>query len=127
LLRPGGAVVTTVRLHPRNSWQAHVDDEPVDAGAREALVRVTDAVTDFSLRLRERAAGWQRVIGADLDELSDAAREYAVRITSNDLGDVAEVLDQFHEHGLSVPFFDVAKVDGELVPTEYLRLVARKI
>jgi SAM-dependent methyltransferase len=136
LLRPGGAVVTTIRLHSRNSWPsdgAREDgltgdrvEEPTDSTG--ALTLVSDAVTDFALRLRQRADGWQRLLGTDIDDLCDAARTYALRITSNDIGDVADVAEAFDRAGfvLDPSRRDPAKVDGELVPTEYLRIVAYK-
>jgi SAM-dependent methyltransferase len=123
LLKPGGTVVTTVRLHPRNVGPTD-DDESVSVVRGSA--GVTDAIADFHFRLRERAEGWRPVLGIDLDQLCRAARDYALRMTSNDLGGQADIVTAFNEHDFDIIEEQAEKVDGELVRTEYLRVVARK-
>jgi SAM-dependent methyltransferase len=108
MLRPDGAVVTTVRLHPRNA-ERH---------------GVTRDVSDFLLRLRDRAENWRWLLGIDFDELVEAAREYALKMTSRDLGDLPEVLNLFEKNGFKVLQGETARVEGELCETEYVRVVA---
>jgi hypothetical protein len=117
LLRPGGYVVTTVRLHPR--------EETRQAGA---VSGVPQDLLRFSLRLRERALVWGGSIGLDLEDLLGAARRYTLKMTSTNIGDLHEIVELVQRHGFKVvtePDRDIetGSVDGELVPTEYARLV----
>ncbi|WP_420115984.1 class I SAM-dependent methyltransferase [Micromonospora sp.] len=131
LLRPGGRVITTVRLHPENEWPRRgpepldedgeaTEEEPQQGGQP----RMTNLVDDFELRFRERAAGWRTLLPVELEELSRAARRYAAQMTSNDLGDAAEVQEAFRRSGFRLSTCDVGRVGGELVGTEYIRLTA---
>ncbi|MFG1777555.1 class I SAM-dependent methyltransferase [Micromonospora sp. NPDC049048] len=116
LLRPGGSVVTTVRLHNGNEWPSNEE--------QDGRHRVTDLIDDFELRFRERAAGWRALLPVELEELSDAARHYARRMASHDLGDAEDVVGEFARCGFRLSGSDVGDVDGELVRTQYLRLRA---
>ncbi|MEU8184479.1 class I SAM-dependent methyltransferase [Micromonospora sp. NPDC049044] len=115
LLNPGGSVITTVRLHPGNEW-------PRDDEEQDDRHRVSDLVDDFELRFRERAAGWRGLLSVELDDLAYAARRYATRMASHDLGDADDVRAAFNRAGFRVSDSDVESVDGELVRTQYLRL-----
>ena len=122
LLRTGGAVVTTVRLHPRNNPR-----RPLSPGSTTAPpTRLNRDVLDYALRLRSRAASWRWMLGIELEELLDAARTYALRMTSRTLGDLTQVRALFENAGLNVAYDETGRVDGELCPTEYARFVARK-
>jgi SAM-dependent methyltransferase len=116
LLRPGGHVVTTVRLHPR---EARRRDDTI-SGVPQELVR-------YTLRLRERALGWRGIIGIDLDALVAEANEYIKRITSTDIGDLDDIVGLIRRHGFQIVPGDsgveTADVDGELAPTVYARMV----
>ncbi|NGM14351.1 class I SAM-dependent methyltransferase [Verrucosispora sp. CWR15] len=116
LLRPGGTVVTTVRLHAGNEWPS-VDGQ-------DNRHQVTDLVDDFELRFRERAASWRGLLQVQLEELSTAVRRYATRMVSHDLGDADDVRAAFGRRGFTLAETDVGEVDGELVRTKYLRLCA---
>jgi len=120
LLRPGGGVLTTVRLHPRNEYPDQ-DNIDLDFGTE---CRVADPVDNFELRLRERAADWQDMLPIDLEELSRAGRKYADRMISNDLGDADAIKKTFEENQFELAEAVAAPVRGELVGTEYLRVVA---
>lgn len=108
MLRPGGTVITTVRLHPRNG----------------ELQGVAYDVSDFLLRLKDRAENWRWMLQIDLKELLDAGREYALKMTSRDLGDLDEVLTLFDANGFDVGYSKTKRVEGELCETEYVRIVA---
>jgi hypothetical protein len=111
LLAAGGTVVTTVRLRgldqPRRG----------DAGSE---------VADFVLRFRQYLMAWQPVLDVDVEELLNAAHEYALRMTSAHLGEVGDLVRLFESHGLHVGHHESVEVAGELRRTGYVRLVARK-
>jgi hypothetical protein len=109
LLAPDGRLVTTVRVYDGNS-------------RREGLSR---EVTGYLGRLYERAKSSRRLLRVDFDELRDAAREYAIKMYSSDeLGDAEQIIELFRENRLTVVNHEQGHVAGELVPTDYLRIVA---
>ena len=112
LLKDGGAVVTTVRLHGH--------DQHRQGG-------VTSEVADFVLRFRKHATAWRAVLDVDIEELLDATHEYALRMTSADLGEVDDLVRLLAAHGLRVGHHESVKVEGELRRTGYVRLVAEKM
>ncbi|GAA2344267.1 hypothetical protein [Dactylosporangium salmoneum] len=120
LLNPRGAVLTTVRLHPRNDYRMRDTHDP-EADKR---YRVSDPTDNFELRLRDRAAGWQGILSIDLDELCQAGRDYANNMKSHDLGDAHDVAGIFKSAGFVVAPPKPGRVDGELIGTEYLRIAA---
>jgi hypothetical protein len=111
LLRPGGVVVTTVRVHPL--------DDPISGG-------VLDEVSSFAVRARQRAECWRPYVNIDLDQFTTAARQYAMQMRSYDLGDVSAVRNLFTTIGFKIEYAERERVSGELRPTTYLRIVARK-
>lgn len=122
LLAPGGTVVTTVRLHPRNEY---ADQDSFDLEF-DSERRVTDPIDDFELRLRERATGWQDMLPIDLETLLRAGRRYAKRMISRDLGDADDIAKRFQDREFDVIRQPTKRVRGELVGTEYLQIVARR-
>ena len=111
LLRPGGAVITTVRLHPL--------DVPRGAGL--------DEVSDFTLRAQAAAERWRIYLKAGVGELTAAARLYAISMRSYDLGDADAVLNVFCNAGFKIEHQELGKTHGELREATHLRLVARKL
>ncbi|WP_433376061.1 class I SAM-dependent methyltransferase [Actinoplanes sp. CA-142083] len=109
MLRPGGAVVTTVRLRD--------DTQP----ATDAW---SDLHTDFLLRLYERAKNSHWLLRIDFNDLRNGAREYIRKMESNDLGGEEEIGSILAGEGFRVSR-TVERVDGELAPTTYLRVVCR--
>lgn len=107
VLRPGGSVVTTVRLH---------DSETL-------LEDQSRAETDYLLRLYERAKNSHWLLKIDFDELRHAAREYAQRMDSKQLGGRSEIESIFVDQGFRITKAEVDHVDGELQPAAYLRIV----
>ncbi|WP_436523047.1 class I SAM-dependent methyltransferase [Actinoplanes sp. HUAS TT8] len=122
LLRPGGAVLTTVRLHPGNDYRA-TDEFEIEWDSSRRVAAATD---DFELRLRERAAGWRGMLTIDLDDLSGSARQYAQKMTSHDLGDARDVTTAFEDQEFEIVQHGAGRVPGELIGTEYLRVLARR-
>jgi hypothetical protein len=109
LLRPGGSVVTTIRQH---TPEVH----------REGLSK---EVTDYLLRFYGRLQGSHWLLAADHDDLLDAARTYALKMTSWNLGEADEILGLFTGAGFRIIHQETDGVEGELAKTEYLRVVAQ--
>ena len=110
ILRPGGRVVTTVRMHP------------LSPPGREPI----EAVRDFRERAEQRLQRWRPFLGRSAAEVGQLVEVYAERMRSADVGDVADVRELFDAVGLPVCCEEVAEVPGELQPTTYLRLVCEK-
>jgi SAM-dependent methyltransferase len=108
VLRPGGCVVTTVRLH---DLERSVEDQ-------------SRAETEYLLRLYERAKSSHWLLEIDFDDLHDAAREYVRRMRSRPIGGQSEIESIFVQHGFRITKAEVGHVDGELQPATYLRIVA---
>ncbi|WP_306205005.1 class I SAM-dependent methyltransferase [Actinoplanes sp. RD1] len=109
LLRPGGQVVTTVRIY-----------EEAGAAAGATLV------TEYGMRLYERAKNSFWLLKIDFTELLSAAHHYAKRMRSSDqLGGADQVLDFLRRHGFEVVRSETATVAGELAGCDYLRIVCR--
>lgn len=109
LLRKGGLVVTTVRLH-------------------EELDREFDSEKEFESfhqRALLRARRWESFLRRSPDELAILADQYARRMKSNDLGTRGEIIDLFLRGGFQVLSAERALVPGELRPSSYLRVVAQ--
>lgn len=110
LLEPGASVVTTVRVHPLDAPRGGILDE----------------VSDFVLRARDRAVRWRPYVAMGLDELTTAARRYAMQMRSHDLGDTAAIRELFTAAGFEITAEKLGRVPGELRPATYLRIVGRK-
>jgi len=109
LLTDDGRLITTVRLHKRSARRDSISQE----------------VTQYLLRLYERAKNSHWLLQIDFDELRDAAREYAMKMTSSkELGGPEQIIARLRENGLDVIDHQQDEVAGELVRTEYLRIVA---
>lgn len=108
-LRPGGAVITTVRLHPRDRF-----------------IRSEQSVDLFVGRVTELARRHHETLKIGVAELTEAARQYAWNMTSFDHGDVDHVTKMFTAAGFDVVGCEKALVAGEIVPTEYARICARR-
>jgi hypothetical protein len=111
LLDIGGSVVTTVRLHDRG----------------ETLRDPTADQADFVVRVEKLVGEQQSVIFSDPARIADAARIYAARMHSSDLGDEVEIVKLFESNGFEVVWQERAQVAGELHPVDYLRIVAKKL
>jgi SAM-dependent methyltransferase len=111
LLRPGGIVVTTVRLHP--------EDRP-----REDAVM--DEVSDFARRARAHAERWRWFLRARPDDITEDARQYALWMHSTDLGGADQVSRMFTDAGFTLLTRDQRPAPGELRRTAYLRITAQK-
>jgi hypothetical protein len=110
LLRPAGRLITTIRVH-----------------ARSPLGRTPDeAVNDFRSRARHRADRWQSFLDKSPDEIAEVAETYAARMRSTDVGDCDAIRALFASSPLEIEEEALQEVPGELHPTTYLELVARR-
>jgi len=106
LLRPGGSLVTTVRIHDR----------------AEGIRNPEAAVRDFRDRAEQRAARWEPFLRASPSDIADLAEVYARKMTSHKLGDEQTVRNLIEHSGFEIIASELGRVPGELVPTVYLRL-----
>lgn len=106
LLRPGGQLITTIRIHTRTP---HGRDE-------------NSAVRDFALRALKRAERWHSFLDRTPQEVATMAEAYARRMMSNNLGSETDVLAILETTGFKVANSAVAEVPGELHPTTYLEV-----
>ena len=106
LLKPGGRLVTTVRVHQ----QALTARDP------EAAVR------DFRDRAVERAKRWEPFLHKSAVEIGEAAEVYARTMQSHPIGDEAEIRSLLESSGFEIATAQLGEVPGELYPTIYLRL-----
>jgi SAM-dependent methyltransferase len=110
LLRPGGSVITTARIHPLDAPRGGILDE----------------VSSFAMRARDCATRWRPYVRVKLEDITIGARQYAMQMRSYDLGDAASIHDLLTEAGFTIEAQEIGKVSGELRPASYLRLIARK-
>jgi hypothetical protein len=112
LLKPGGRVITTVRIH---------------AGATgDRIIAKPDQVDVFRSRAFQQAKRWQDFLPIPPEEIAIKAQRYAERMTSYPISSVDEVRGEFTKVGFSFMYFNPIEVKGEMVPTTYLDLVAMK-
>jgi len=110
LLRPGGAAVTTVRIH----------ESAAPARDTEKLI------SDFRSRAVQRAIRWKPFIRITPERLGQLSEVYARRMKSVVLGDPDRVRAIFSRAGLRMAYNELASVPGELMPSRYLRIVAQR-
>ena len=107
-LQKDGNVVTTVRIH---------QSEPPISDAE---------IERFVDRARQAAMRWDKKLITPVDDIVAHARQWAQQMRSNKLGSARQVLDLFEANGFTVTSHELAQVRGELRPSSYLRIVARK-
>ena len=111
-LKNGGYVVTTVRIHDEN----HVCPD-------------TPSSTDIE-QFKQKAYHRAKILGKHMNyspcEIADMAEVYAARMRSNNLGSKENVMKSFEENGFHIEHIEDVEVAGELYPSRYLRIRARK-
>ncbi len=111
-LKNDGSVVTTVRIHD----EKHIcPEEPL-----------ANAVEKFGKKAFERAKVWGGVINYSPKKISELAIKYAKQMKSNTLGTSEEVLNAFKKCGFELVSVDDVELHGELYPSRYLRIYAKK-
>jgi hypothetical protein len=106
VLRPGGRVITTIRVHAE-SESGHTTEE---------------AVASFRARAQTRWRRWAPFIDARAVEIADRAEIYARRMISRPVGTQSEIMTLLETH-FTVEHHELAGVPGELHPTKYMRTV----
>lgn len=113
LLKPGGCVITTVRI---------------GGLSRASRVRASPEQVDrFRSVALQRATRWQDFLPMSADQIAVKAQRYAERMTSHPVAAADEVRDEFVQQGFSFSHFELASVKGEMAPTTYVELVAEKL
>jgi SAM-dependent methyltransferase len=122
LLRPGGAVVTTLRIRPQSQQQRVTYDA---ARART-----------FAARVSACAQAWPATLDVTPDELAAAAYEYAVRKNSYSISSNEMVTALFEREGFDIVLADQGGGREERerdrpastagIDTYRMRLIARK-
>ena len=92
LLRPGGKVVTTVRVIPSRS-EGSVHFKPSDKD-------------DFCEKVYERAWRWRNVLGIDPDEMAKAARVFSQRLAYYPVRSREELVELFERGGFTFDRLD---------------------
>ena len=111
-LKPDGNVVTTVRVHD----ERHPCPDTPTAGD----------IAAFSTKASERSKIWGRVINYSSDEIAGMAGVYASKMKSNKIGTRDDILTAFTDAGFALCHVEDVEVAGELYPSRYLRIRARK-
>jgi SAM-dependent methyltransferase len=109
----GGKVVTTVRVERTNVKQ-------------EAVPSTQKQVQDFVRRATQLAQLWHEFVQIDANALANYARVYAQNMVSFSALSPEQIRANFLEVGFEVIKFDIVEVKGEMKPTTYVEIVARK-
>ena len=108
-LKTDGCVVTTVRIY--------------ESKKTTSLNLQQKYVEEFTKRAIERSKNLQDVIQFSPNEIGEMAKEYAVKMKSNSLGNKEEILTLFNDFDYKS---QVGVVVGEFSETKYLEIVAKK-
>lgn len=108
LLKPGGRVITTIRL--RNESPKPTENQ----------------VEEFRERALTASIRWRNFLDMASNELAGMAAEYASRMKSFPVPDISEVNRLFCESGFIMEKCDKMTVSGELEKTVYAEIVASK-
>ena len=110
VLKPGGRLITTVRMHGK-TLPARSEEE---------------AVRDFKERAIQRFERWEQYLNIGADKVGELSEIYARKMVSNKLGDEDKLLESIKASGFDIVQQELSNVPGELYPTVYLRLVCEK-
>ena len=110
LLKPGGRVVTTVRIEPGLT--------------KPSVLATPDQADSFRRRAIQEARRWQGFLRCAPEEIANLAQRYAERMVSFSLGSEESVRSLFKDAGFSVTRLELAEVPGEMASTIYAEIVA---
>ncbi len=110
VLKSGGRVITTVRMHGK-ALPARSEEE---------------AIRDFKERAIQRFERWEPYLNIRIDKIGELSEIYARKMISNKLGSEDEVLGLIKSCGFDILKQELSNVPGELYPTVYLRLACEK-
>ncbi len=106
LLRPGGRVVTTVRLR------------------KSRFEPTAESVAEFKSQALDSATRWRDFLDERPEDIANMAEEYASRMASSPIANPAALIRLFESNGFAVEKCDLANVRGELERTVYAEVVA---
>lgn len=112
LLKPGGYVFTTVRIH--------------GSGVGEKVVTHPKQVNIFRSLAFEQAKRWQDFLLIKPEQVAIKAQRYAERMVSYRIASPNEVRDLFDQQGFTCEHYKLTNVKGEMSPTQYLELAVKK-
>jgi hypothetical protein len=112
LLKPGGKVITTVRIG--------------GSSTSDRVLARPDQVDVFRNRAQAQATRWQDFLPITAEEIAVKAQRYAERMVSHPMANATELREAFLTRGFEFERFDHVEVKGEMVPTTYLEMTARK-
>lgn len=110
LLKDGGKVITTVRVHP------------IMYQGRD----IETAIHDFRERATQRAVRWGPFIKRSPNEIGQMAESYARKMRSENLGDKEDICRMFKDNGFIIIKDKLVDVLGELYPTKYIEVFGEK-
>lgn len=110
VLKPGGRVITTVRMHGK-TLPARSEEE---------------AIRDFKERAIIRFERWEPYLNIGVHKVGELSEVYARKMVSNKLGGEDWVIEAIKSSGFIILERELSDVPGELYPTVYLRLVCEK-
>lgn len=113
LLSKDGYIITTVRLggnpagEPRKGSQIQSEE--------------------FGRNIRNIARHWRDFLPISIDELERRGKIYASLMTSYSAGNASNILSLFEDNGFQIIAAVENEVKGELLPTTYIDIMAKKI
>ena len=111
MLRPGGTIITTVRIEPRIS--------------KEVVGSTKTEVGNFRRRAKSEAQKWRDFLTLSPDQIANHAQIYAEKMISHSCRSPDEIAEVFRASNL-IPELIVEGVPGEMRSTQYARICARK-
>lgn len=112
-LKAEGQIVTTIRIHDDKHM---CPDTPSE-----------DDVSIFAEKARRRSKLWGPVINYSSDEIANKAKVYAEKMHSNCVGTRDDIEKAFVNSGFVIDYIEDIDVVGELYPSRYLRIRAKKL
>jgi hypothetical protein len=112
LLRPGGKVVTTVRIE-------------TGLGA-EYAVATPDQADAFRQRAMQEAQRWQDFLPLSPEVIANRAQRYAERMISFSIRSIDEIRQLFEDRSFRVDHLRTTVVPGEMASTTYAQIVATR-
>lgn len=112
LLKPGGRVFTTVRVH--------------GPGSEKEVIAQPEQINNFRALAFEQAKRWQGFLLAKPENIANKAQEYAERMVSYRISSVDELKTLFDDNGFVHEYSKLTTVKGEMSAAQYIELVVRK-
>ena len=111
LLDDKGAVITTVRVHKKSDYR---------------LIQKANEIEKFEDKVIE---GYQENLEIEnqisMEDLLFLANRYIIKMHSYNIGDEEEIKQLFNDNGFGINYL-LVDVSGEINPTQYMQIVARR-